>query len=523
MKLLKSYCILTVLLFFASGTYAESLTLGLTNSSVYSSTTFVVNPYTGTLHPKIWAYDWAEMSAQARQNTVLDMGDGSHGSIDSSRYSEFGTFDGTTWVINTDTYPELKVTNFDLISGVTLRPTGSNALVIRSLNNITISGIIDCNADNGTTHGLSTAVVSGGSSRCGGGAGGSGGSSSVAPQAGSSGGPGIGGGQVQDDNKGSGGGGGGGYASAAGDQSQNGKDNTAAVAGLKGTNTADGAFVNLGAGSGGGGGGYNAGHGGAGGGGGGGLIYLVARNDIHVTGTIQANGGNGGGGTGSSGGGGGGAGGGIALFAARDFVFTGSITATKGTGGTPTTGGAGGNGSIGRTWLIDQDGLPQAGAPFEDPTSFMDVLGEVHWAQESYTWESKIFDLSNTQPVISQAQIVGSTGGATNVVTTSVAYSSDGVNWSSWYTTSSLLGQKIQRYVKFKIEAQNNDRTSPIDISQLSVTYALSNKTEFKMVGAGCGSINGIPPSFYIKIILFLFMLLPLMVQRFLKIKSHSI
>lgn len=289
------------------------------NSAAYrdtANTTAVWNFTQGRVHPPI-VIDQTT-GAGVNESNILDPGNGSNGSFEAATYAAFsegGSTAGNVITINTDTYPVLQFTNFNLASGWTLRGKGSSPLTIKVLGSFTNAGTITCSGDNGENMNANVNVQpQGGTARCGGGAGAAGGYNfapynvvgTPAPTGGSgctvpgcgalSGGA---GGQTQLTNSGGGGGGGGYFSAVSGSNGAVGTGN-----GAGGGSVLDPTFTRVGTavggpggGSGGGGGGYATTGGaasGAGGGAGGGVIIITVVGDITNSGSILANGGNGG-------------------------------------------------------------------------------------------------------------------------------------------------------------------------------------------------------------------------------------
>lgn len=262
-------------------------------------------------------------------------------------------------------------TSFTIDQGVTVSVTGSNPLMIKCTEEVTINGFLSANGGNGTNGLTFSNAGSGGIGVAGGGNGGNGAfSADEGPLDGLSGsnvGAGSGGSTWS-------GGGGAGYSSVGGSAST--------TTGVGGAIYGDAEIVDFLAGSGGAGGsgGYNCGSGG--GGAGGGYISINALAIyISESGAVTSNGGNGGSdGAGNCGGGGGGSGGSIHL-AAITIVNNGSITALGGSGGSSELAyfpyyGTGGNGSEGRI-RIDYNGTIEGEGVIEPISGFTTSIIEI--------------------------------------------------------------------------------------------------------------------------------------------------
>lgn len=479
------------------------------------------NQAQGLLSPPQRIQGWD--SGSGPDLTPLDMGDGSLGAFSISTFSLFGTVVGSTVTINTDTtgnYP-LQVTSFDLPAGYTLRGVGSNPLDIRSQTDIVVSGVIDCSGESGESIGSNNLVTSlGGTGHCGGGAGGDGGSITVGATDGSAGGAsptgGLGASAVNAapaaTNIGATGGGGGGAYRQLGTPPESGYDSAETPwVGSAGGNFRDDQFSEVGGGAGGGGGSAYNGTDipnrskGGGGGAGGGVVLLRAVRDITVSGSILARGGDGGGtvGTLRAGGGGGGGGGSIAVWAGRNLSFTGVISATNGNGGAsgidladlpagnfPDQGG-GGNGSEGRTWITDKDKCTAGDCPsVEVPTTLLTDEGRVLYQTGTFTVLSKVIDLGNSQPIFNSATVSGHIGTGSSVELEIASGSTDGFDPTGlWTSSSSLAGQTLGRYIRFRLTIDNQDTTNATVVDSIAINYDGRLQENFNLIST-CGGIN---------------------------------
>ena len=500
-------------IFGVSGTSALAVTLTESIDTVTyrdSTSTAVWNSVLGYIHPPLQAVSY---STTASAQTNLNVGDGSHGSFDSSTYANFGTVAGSVITIDTNQWPELKVTQFVLASGSTLRGSGPNPLIIRSLSDVLIYGTIDCRGGAGSDS-LSAGTPTGGSGRCGGSDGGEGGSIS-SPGNGLPGASsaayitsGSAGGGSTAANGGTGGGGGGGF-EQGGSNPTSGITGAGANAGNSGTSApvATGlAFSDSRGGSGGGGGGGCDDCGGnnatgAGGGAGGGVIQVYAARDILVGagGAVRADGGAGGAGTAASvnlgGGGGGGSGGTVVLLASRNFVNDGAasnVSALGGAGGNKGRGGAsnGGTGAWGRIWITDSDGT-LGGSGTEDPqTMFNNTYhGKVFFQTGTSIALSQGYDLSTTRPsFISLA--VSSTLPGLSALTMEVSGSRDNSTWSSFVGSSQISQVNGYRYFRFRATLANTGVLIPAKLDSVTVTYNPDTVGQFEFNPA-CGTLGG--------------------------------
>lgn len=491
-------------------TYQENFS----NPAHTSTSTLVWNHFLNQLHPPLQVSGWNDGS---NHNDPFSVGDGRHGVFDTSTYERFGTIVGNQIRIDTDAYPDLQFTNFNLADGWVLRPTGSNPLIIRSLGNIHIAGNIDCSGENGQDLNTNNTIISvGGIGHCGGASGGNGGTDTVAPLPGTS-----GGGFTTGGGAGPAGGGLGGASGAGGGAfrqpvtpGQDGTNPNGGAIALAGFNDQDDGFSIIGGGSGGGGGfAHDTGaddSSGGGGGAGGGSIYMYAVGTITVEqitlgyGQVIANGGNGGGysgaGTPRGGGGGGGGGGSILMFSRGDIDFLAGtvVSADAGLGGTVPAA-DGGNGSHGRTWITDNNGAA-GGVVIESPLTLLVSPGVVEYQINTFTAESVSLDFGNTGPTLTAATPI--TAGV-GTVTIDMDESDSAIFTPTYVLPSTLIGQELGRYFKFRVTINNTDASNPARITSMTWTYDGHKTDDFDFVSS-CGSIRNLPPPSSWQLLLFL-------------------
>lgn len=512
------------------------------NSSVtrsyFPASPLIPNQALGVLHPPLQISSLKTACDGATSNSDVDFGDGSMGSFNSTTYSRFGTVTGAgpyvIW-INTNVYSTLNLTDFNLASGDTIYPTGTNPLVIKSLSDISINGIIDCKGASGTNASASSSTLSaGGTGRCGGGNGGNGATSSSAATAGSAGiATVISGGGAASGSAGAGGAGGAGFnwTNACGTPGTQASNGAGAGGGVATANYEDSAFRNQGGGAGGGGGAIGGGFSGAGGGAGGGHIEIYAARNITValTGKISVNGGNGGVSAGGSGGGGGGAAGSIRLAAGGTINVTVGGTSlisigSGGTGGTSATGSAGGNGASGRDWLTDSLGDACFSPECELKNQGISLNnGTVLYKTGLFTSTTGAYDLRNYHTTLTNlSQTVVNSGSGT--VTISVdgsrnGFSNDSTGFQNISNISVLNGS---RYIRFKVDLNNTVAATPITLDQIDVTYTPGAQKDFNYT-SGCGTIGGPDPKIPMtaQYILSLILLLILPILSWISVKLY--
>ncbi len=441
-------------------------------------------------------------------NTNFSVGDGHHGSFNVSTYANFGTVSANVITINTNTYSDLQFTDFTLNAGYTIRPIGSNPLIIRSQSDILINGTIDCSGGAGTDANATNTILSaGGTAHCGGGAGGNGGTAALAPTAGAAGGVGLVGAQAGPSGGANGGatGAGGEAYRQAGTPAHDGMNPNGGGVATHNLNNPDNPFTIIGGGSGGGGGFVHNqisihDSSGGGGGAGGGVVLLYTVNNILIgaAGSVKADGGHGGNGAANlwAGGGGGGGGGSILMFGGNAVTITtaNSVSAqglTIANGGvTDSSGGVGanqaGHGADGRTWLTSSTG--GATGPNELPAGLMILFGNVQFQTGVFTATSAALDLANTKPSITNITTTTVTPGGSTVTVTMDSGSASNFT-PSYQSTASFIGTKIKRYVKFQVSMNNLQATAPsTELSNITWQYTGNVQTDFKLA-ASCGMI----------------------------------
>lgn len=518
---------------FAFSSEALELTESFDDLSRRASSTAVWNSVSGELHPPLFVKDYF-LTAFDDRNFIV--GQGEHGAFIPSRYAEFsegGDVSGNIIRLNTDTYPNLYVTRFELAAGWTLRPVGSRALSVHSLSDIVIYGSLDCSGGDGQAiQAPNTSTPQGGTGRCGGANGGNGASSTTASQAGFNGGPiltdgeSVGvdgptaGGAAAHDGAGAGGGGGGAYqARGIGQTDSTAGGNGGGTGGGRGAMAANHDFSVEGGGFGGGGGDYSANSAGGGGGAGGGQIFLfaVGNIDVHSGAEVKANGGDGGGGDGpggvsnlTAGGGGGGGGGSILMFAGGDVRLAGQVRALGGSGGQD-DGQAGGAGADGRSWLVGSSGFSQALPPDpfvqELPDYKLGAVGSVRYQTGTdFVATSQAYDLLNTRPTLESLSLDQQISGASQITVEWASGETSNFSPSVWNALSTPLNES--RYIRFRVTLNNQDDADPARLRALTVDYSPYSQTEFEFAG-GCGRVVHRPPSTGSQTLLWFFCCLP--------------
>ena len=487
---------------------AETISVSLGDSSLIESSSAVINTALKHAHPPLQVEDWD--SGGGPQTTPLVFGSGIHGPFNTSTYLKFheGPYNNDGIIrIDTDRFPVLDVTEFRLDAGWEIRPIGSNPLVIRSLSNVEVHGVINCSGGDGEPLSLDlTTNPQGGVGRCGGSDGGRGGSLNASAEAGSSPSTNAGAGGGAGTVEGSGGGGGAGMSPGA-PTPDPGLDPSSSPVNNAGNHGNDIAFEKTGGGGGGGGGElYNnppdptAHATGGGGGAGGGSIYIHAVKDITITGQILANGGNGGGSAsaGKGGGGGGGAGGSIQIFAGGNLLIEGEVLAEGGAGGI-TAGGEGGAGGTGRTWVADSDGPPTVPGGDVSPMPIIFDLGSVKYQTGTFDIISSLIDTRASAPEFQSATVDATVSGASSVAL-EVAGSETPFDAASaqWISAASISDLNGKRYLRFRVRIDNQSSTDPVIVRAVTFEYRQSDHGRFEF--ASCQSVTpfagsgGTPP-----------------------------
>lgn len=505
-----------LLCFIVINVQAGTLTESFLTSQRLGSSQMVWNISLGELHPPLQIEGWND--GAGANTTLFSVGDGRHGAFTLSRYAVFdsdGVINGGVIEIDTDDYPNLQFTVFNLEAGYEIRPVGSMPLTIRSQSSVTINGIINCSGDDGSSAiaGSPAVSVSGGSGRCGGARGGASvvaNASVAAANHGVAGGPDITAGQAGEGDLlagAAGGGGGGAYSHTvstgnAGTPNPTNAEAVGTVPGVAGTVYRDDSFEDeeFGVGSGGGGGsGYDdpgnaPDHSsGSGGGAGGGFIQIFSVTTIDITGSVLADGGDGGAvaGTLRGGGGGGGGGGSIRMSAGDDITINAGGIVRAGAGaGASSTGGNGGNGCVGRTWLVGSFGDPNIVGGTLNPPRYLVAPGDVRFETgQTYTVESSIIDLGNTRPTITTLPITVSDPSTLGTYIYGLSFNNEPADFPAYQVSTTFLNQEVSGYAKFRIVATNGSSTNPIRIQDLTMNYNEFLQDEFNLVAA-CGIID---------------------------------
>lgn len=516
-KLSKIYFILVFGL--SQSIWAATLSVDLSDSSIYSSGDLIHNLQNQTIHPPYYSDSITDLNGESGSWNYT-IGTAKNGAFNSSTYSTFSENNDTSGniiTINTDTYSSLNFSSFTLDSGWTLKGKGSNPLKIYVQADVNISGTIDCSGGAGSDASTTlTSSVNGGTGICAGGNGGYGGfndGGTIVGEAGTNGGASVTGGNSTGVTAGTGGGGGGGY--SQGTVASNGTG----AAGNAGTSFPSASFIlaEEGAGSGGSGGTADTTGSpstGGGGGAGGGMILITAGGNITInaSGSILANGGNGGNSAADGGGGGAGAGGVIILIANSSFINNGTISATGGTGGTSTGGGNGGIGAQGNFYATDSD-ASLSGSGTENPGNLYLAQGNVRSQTGSFSLSTSIVDSQNSFPEYSTLNITNT--GTGSITGTDIATGSSSSFTPSYADISTLTTSDFLRYFTLKITVNSTSNTDPVTISAASVNYTPFEEDEFDFTSS-CGLLqnsNNTPNTNYI-----LFLFLPLILLLSLKI-----
>lgn len=480
------------LFLFSLESRATDFTETFSTRTRYSSGSAIWNQAVGKVHPTLLVDNYKAGATPLS----FDVGDGSHGSFNSTTYANFsqnGDVSGNKIRLDTSTYPILYVTDFTLDSGWVLEPVGSDPLYIYALGSVNIQGEIWCHGENGADS-VDTVAGSGGSGRCGGANGGAGGAVSGAGTSGTS----INGsvtGGTGGSNSGSGGGGGGSWNTSSGPVAG------PSSGGAAGSSSSDPEFTTVAGGAGGGGGAGSGANAGGGGGAGGGTVIIHAVGGVTIgtspgstTGFIYAKGGKGGastlsgGGSGTGGPGGGGGGGSILIFSGGTVTIynsdgSGASTAAAGSGG-----GAGvAIGGTGRHWVTGVAYSNPTGGFYTPNEQAPLIVGD--WAKFSTSSQnviSQVIDLGNSKPEINGISL----SPTSSDFTFEVSGSNDGFvsDDTGWTTSVSALNNK--RYLKFRVSIATTNATSPTMVDSATVSYTPFQKTQFDLEAAGCASVE---------------------------------
>ena len=504
---------------------AGVLTETFNTTAQKDSSTLVWNTELGFLHPQLKIFGYTDGILPPAPISIVSVGDGSHGSFDSSTYSNFGTVDGSgNIVIDASVYPILNFTRFHLGASYTLTSV-NGPLVIYSLSTVIIDGVIQCSGEDGSS---AAAGGAGGAGTCGGHDGGSGGAPQTSGSNGLAGSSNIasGGIYVSGANEGAGGGGGGGFRDHAGTAGETIGSNIGGAAGAQLTNV-DHAFTIVDGSGGGGGGSGSLTEGGGGGGAGGGTVIIHSVDDVVITsgtGAIYASGGRGGG-SNTGGGGGSGAGGNVKIFTKGDYQNDNLIDVNPVTPplpGSPAAG-DGGQGSRGRTW-IRANTFPGGGGESDDNSltaagnegTFNYVSGTVQVAT------SKSYDAGSE--LVFYESITASPASVN--VTVEVAGSDDNFvsDNSGWINSNAISALNRKRYLKYRVSINNTNANNPTRVNDVTINYTLGTAQEnFTFESGGCGSVKNLPPQ-KLNWLLLLFLLLPLLTAlKFRQFKTAQV
>ncbi len=178
-RLIMRLCILVVLFIGNIADASVVVAEDFVTRAREQSTTFFHNRFFNRLEQAMFIEGYQLPFSSVSTNRALDLGDASHGAFIPSTYANFsqgGDLSGNIIRLDLAQFPELRVTEFILNAGWTLRPIGNSALIIKAHGNVSIFGTIDCSGSAGQNGAaLIGTLASGGIGRCGGRAGGSGG------------------------------------------------------------------------------------------------------------------------------------------------------------------------------------------------------------------------------------------------------------------------------------------------------------------------------------------------------------
>lgn len=482
----------------AATTWTETFSSRANFDLSASSPAAVWNNGRGSVHPSLQLVGYNTSGAPI----PILIGDGSDGVFDPSTYASFsqgGDVSGNKIRLNTDTHPQLQVTDFLLAAGWTLEPVGSQPLIIRSQGNIIIRGTINCAGDpGGNASGLTPGA--GGGARCGGHPGGAGGAQSGDGTSGSNATGGVTGGRLGHftSDPAMGGGGGGGWNSST--SADNGANATLPTYGAAGVTVDNALFTTVDGGAGGGGGSGSSTAAGAGGGAGGGvvLIYAFGQFDLgtaptSTTGFIFVNGGDGGTSNTTGGAGGGGGGGSLQIFVGGDMNLynTNADGAAQALGGNNALSAVGAAGGFGRTWLSSM-AYHSAGGAYYQPAEQDPPITSGDWARFVITTQyivTKSIDLGGTD-----AQITGAT---LTPASADFALEYEGSNddfvadFTGWSVSANAVAGK--RYLRLRVVVQAASPTTISELDEISLVYepgSAAQTNEFKFKAAGCGRVH---------------------------------
>ena len=170
---LNLFCLLLILGGF-NRAFAGTLTVNFSSTSQIISNSAVLNMTNTQLRPPYKVKGWdLNGSAPPPQNKNFDVGDGSLGVFDNTTYNNFdqdGDPSNNIIQLNTNDYPNgYSFSQFTLDAGITLKPEGSQPLILKVLGDVSVSGTIDCSGNSGEAINVSSSLnaTTGGVGRCG--------------------------------------------------------------------------------------------------------------------------------------------------------------------------------------------------------------------------------------------------------------------------------------------------------------------------------------------------------------------
>ncbi len=454
----------------------------------------------------------APVAPGGTSSKIINFGGGTDGTFSDGPTQTGISVSGSTVTFLTDTKNDFHFSSFNLSSGITLRVSGSQPLIVRVLGTTTVAGTINLNGSAGTDNNLGINPPTGGTSSSGGGSGGNGAASTgTAATTGNASTP-SGGGGIGANNSLVGGldqGGGGGClgnSGVAAEDSQSGQNagaNAGSCATARSTAATNFETTFTGGGGGGGGGAYTGAGpiaGGAGGGGGG-AIRILSQGTVTVSGSILAQGGGGGvnnaiNGAHCGGGGGGGSGGSVWIQSASAVAGAGSINVTQGAGGAMTgacagayDGGHGSNGIIRVDRSAGSVTYTPAASAQSNVTSIPFPTGGTPYVvlSKAIDFSNGFYDFLDATETVDQSVLCGNQG----TVVVKYEGSFNGTTYSSPVLKANLSQLNGYPYLRIRTEISTTGATPPC-LTGLSLQYQPSDLSNLNLKGGMffCGSIS---------------------------------
>jgi hypothetical protein len=123
---------------------------------------------------------------------------------------------------------------------------------------------------------------------------------------------------------------------------------------------------------------------------------------------------------------------------------------------------------------------------------------------------SKVIDLRNSQPIFTSATVTGHIGTGSSVGIEIASGSTDDFDATGlWISSSTLAGQTLGRYIRFRLTIDNQDTTNATVVDSIAINYEGRLQENFNLIST-CGGIKANSGSWSRILMWILFMGLPL-------------